>query len=77
MANVREQQTVQEMLRLMRDQLTAMQADAELLISRLERQTGDLTQHTATCQTIIDQTHQIELALACLVATTPHVRRDT
>jgi hypothetical protein len=75
-ASVREQQSIQETLRLMRDQLTAMQEDAELLISRLEHQPGALAQHTDACQTIIDQTHQIELALVRLVATTPHVLCD-
>jgi hypothetical protein len=71
-ASVREKQSVPDTLRLMRDQLTAMQEDAELLISRLDLQPDALEQHTAACQTIIDQTHQIELALARLAAKTPH-----
>jgi nitrogen-specific signal transduction histidine kinase len=69
----RDQQSVQDSLQMMREQLAALRGNAQVLIRRLEHQADGLEPHTDACQTIITQTHLIEIALSRLLATSPHV----
>ena len=65
--------SVRDAVHTMCNQLTAIRGNAQLLIRRLESEAGDGEPQTDACQTIIEQTQLIEIALARLIARSPQL----
>ncbi len=71
-----EQQSSQEALHLLRNQLTMIRGNAQLLIRRLDREHGHWESNKDACQTIIDQTRLVEGAIDRLVSRSADLQRE-